>query len=108
MEKLKSLADVITTFSSLRLSILLLKLLPASIETLIQIRILSGCGIARIEFALKFGNGGDSQWPATNPFLIQEAIESVTSGPNVRAALEFFTKHGPRGDFWKEGALFTR
>jgi hypothetical protein len=104
MEKLKSLADVITTFSSLLLSMLLLKLLPVGIETLMQILTLSGCGIARIEFALNLGNGGEVNGPATKPFLIQEAIESVTSGPNIRDALEFFTKHGPRVTFWNEGA----
>jgi hypothetical protein len=58
MEKLNSLADDIVTFSNLGLSILLLKLLPAGIDTLMQIRILSGCGMAKMEFALKFGRGG--------------------------------------------------
>jgi hypothetical protein len=38
-------------------------------ETLIQMRTLSGCGMASIEFALKFGKGGESNGPATNPFF---------------------------------------
>jgi hypothetical protein len=71
------------------------KLLPSGRETLIHMRTLSGCGIAKIEFALKFAMGGAQKGLATKPFLIQEAMESVTAAPCVKAALEFFTTQGP-------------
>ncbi len=47
----------------------------------IHILVLFACGIARIEFALKFGRGGVSKGPATNFFVIQDAMVSVTSSP---------------------------
>ncbi len=64
-----------------------------------QILTLSDWGIARIEFDLKFSKGGDSKGPATKPFFIHKAIESVTCSPNLIASFEFFTEQGPRGLF---------
>jgi hypothetical protein len=69
---------------------------------------LSGWGIARIEFDLNFSNGGEKNGPATKPFTIQAAIESVTSIPCLNAAVEFFTEQGPKSDIWKEGAPNSR
>jgi hypothetical protein len=69
---------------------LLFRLLSLGSETFIQIRTLSGCGIAKMEFDLKFSNGGEKKGPATKPFTIQDAIESVTSMPCLNAAAEFF------------------
>jgi hypothetical protein len=66
------------------------KLFSAGSETFMHILTLSVCGVAKIEFALRFGTGGLKNGPATKPFLIQVAIESVTSDPCVIAALEFF------------------
>jgi hypothetical protein len=57
------------------------KLFPSGNETLMQMRTLSGWGIARIEFALNFSVGGAQKGPATNPFCIQEAMASVTAAP---------------------------
>jgi hypothetical protein len=64
-------------------------------ETLRQILTLSGWATAKIEFDLKFFVGGLLNGPATKPLLIHEAMESVTSVPNLMAFLEFGTEQGP-------------
>jgi hypothetical protein len=93
MEKLKSLADDILTFSKWFFAMFSLRLLPFGNETFKQILTLPGCGTAKIELAGKFAVGGERNGPATKPLLIQDAIASVTSGPWFKAALEFFTQH---------------
>jgi hypothetical protein len=69
-----------------------------------QILTLTGCGTARMEFDRKFFKGGESKGPATKPFLIQLAIESVTSTPwgycipgvfySARAKFSFLERRG--------------
>ncbi len=108
IEKLNNFADDISTFSRVLALMLQFKLFSAGNETFMQILTLSVCGIAKIEFALRLGTGGLKNGPATKPFLIQVAMESVTSEPCTNAALEFFTAHGPRLDFWKAGAPFVK
>ncbi len=64
-------------------------------ETLRQILTLSGWATAKIEFDLKLFVGGLLKGPATKPLLIHEAMESVTSEPNLMAFFEFGTEQGP-------------
>ncbi len=90
IEKLNNFAEDISTFSRLLAVTLQFRLFSAGNETFIHILTLSVCGIAKIEFALRFETGGLKNGPATKPFLIQVAIESVTSKPCTKAALEFF------------------
>ncbi len=83
------------TFSSLYLLILSFRLWFFGKDTLRQILTLSGWATARIELDLKFFVGGLLKGPATKPLVIQEAMESVTSEPNLMAFLEFGTEQGP-------------
>jgi hypothetical protein len=96
------LADDILTFSNSVLSMLSLKLLPSGCETLMQIRVLFGCGTANMELTLNLGSGGLSNGPATNFFVIHVAMVSVTDAPNSKDFFEFFTM-GPMGLFWNAG-----
>ncbi len=66
------LADVIFTFSRFVLSTLSLKLRPSGSDTLIQILVFVGCGMARMGFTLNNGRGGFVKGPATYFLFIQE------------------------------------
>jgi hypothetical protein len=61
-----------------------------------------------MEFALKPGNGGVENGPATNFFSTQEAIVSVTFAANRNAFFEFFTQQPGSGRSWKAGAPVVR
>ncbi len=102
------LADDILTFSKSVFSMLSLKLLPSGCETLMQIRVLFGCGTASMELTLNLGSGGLSKGPATNFFVIQVAMVSVTDAPNSKDFFEFFTMQGPKGFFWNAGPPFSK
>jgi hypothetical protein len=89
MEYPKFLAEDIFTRSKSFLLMLSLKLLPLGNETFMQILVLEGWGTAKMEFALKPGNGGVENGPAMNFFSTQDAIVSVTFAPNRNAFFEF-------------------
>jgi hypothetical protein len=49
-----------------------------------------------------------SKGPATNFFVIQVAMVSVTDAPNSKDFFEFLTTQGPMGFFWNAGPPFSR
>ncbi len=56
-----------------------------------------------MELTLNFGNGGLLNGPATNFFVIHDAIVSVTDAPNSKDFFEFLTIQGPMGSLWNAG-----